>query len=410
MPWCIEGFFCIFTYHLFISMSKILALVSLFLCVMGLANQGIDFEKSSFSELLKKADAEDKLIFIDAYAVWCGPCKLMAKNVFPDSEVGAFYNSSFINVQMDMEKGEGKDLAITYDVKTFPHYLFLDSKGEVLLRGYGYLNKEAFLKLGAKALAERKQGSLKERFEKGETDLVFLMDTSKKYLEKDPEFAKKVSERYFTLKPIGPYSHDEIALLLSCVDRTADPNFEVLVSNRKMIQELLPKDIYESFESRVRLNSLAVESMDLEQGVLNEALFLNGATKLLGRQRAKEELEHLAINFYPSIGDFDSYESAALAHLETGQASESAELDQACYLFWQHIANPDSLAQAVLWATESIEREARVENTYILALLHQKLGNRQMAAEQAQIALALVKNQGEDPSFVLELLTELEES
>ena len=45
-----------------------------------IAAQGINFEKSSFETLLAKAKKEKKLVFVDAYAVWCGPCKLMDKN------------------------------------------------------------------------------------------------------------------------------------------------------------------------------------------------------------------------------------------------------------------------------------------------------------------------------------------
>ena len=47
------------------------------------------------------------MIFLDAYASWCGPCKMLQKNVFTKKAVGDFYNSKFINVKMDMEKGEG---------------------------------------------------------------------------------------------------------------------------------------------------------------------------------------------------------------------------------------------------------------------------------------------------------------
>lgn len=65
---------------------------------------GISFEHSSWEDILKKAKEENKLIFIDAYTTWCGPCKMMARNVFTDAEVGTFFNQNFINVKLDMEK------------------------------------------------------------------------------------------------------------------------------------------------------------------------------------------------------------------------------------------------------------------------------------------------------------------
>ena len=50
----------------------------------GDLDEGIKFFQGSWSDALKKSDKSDKLIFLDAYAAWCGPCKMMAKNTFTD--------------------------------------------------------------------------------------------------------------------------------------------------------------------------------------------------------------------------------------------------------------------------------------------------------------------------------------
>ena len=55
--------------------------------------QGIQFDKGDWQEILAKAKEEDKLIFVDAYAAWCGPCKKMARDVFTKPEVGEFFNA-----------------------------------------------------------------------------------------------------------------------------------------------------------------------------------------------------------------------------------------------------------------------------------------------------------------------------
>ncbi len=109
---------------------------------------GIQFHEGSWQEALKLAKAENKLIFLDLYATWCGPCKMLDKNTFPDKAVGDFYNKNFINIQLDGEKGEGLMLARQYQIKGYPTLLFINGNGKVVLHTAGYHSPEDFLNLG----------------------------------------------------------------------------------------------------------------------------------------------------------------------------------------------------------------------------------------------------------------------
>ena len=83
-------------------------------------NQGTVFEKGTLKELLALADEQDKYLFVDVYATWCGPCQIMAKQIFPQQKVGEFFNKTFVNAKFDAEKGEGVDVAKRYSVKAYP--------------------------------------------------------------------------------------------------------------------------------------------------------------------------------------------------------------------------------------------------------------------------------------------------
>ena len=37
-------------------------------------------------------------------ASWCGPCKMLAKNVFTQKSIADKFNSSFVNYKLDAEK------------------------------------------------------------------------------------------------------------------------------------------------------------------------------------------------------------------------------------------------------------------------------------------------------------------
>ncbi|ADB40053.1 thioredoxin family protein [Spirosoma linguale] len=110
--------------------------------------EGIQFTEASWKDILKKAKAEKKVIFLDAYASWCGPCKLLQKNVFTKKAVGEFYNGKFINVKMDMEKGEGPALSQVYPLEAYPTLLFIDGNGKVLKKVLGLQTPENLIAIG----------------------------------------------------------------------------------------------------------------------------------------------------------------------------------------------------------------------------------------------------------------------
>lgn len=109
---------------------------------------GIQFTEASWKDILKKAKAEKKIIFLDAYASWCGPCKTLQKKVFTQKAVGDFYNARFINVKMDMEKGEGPALSQVYPLEAYPTMLYIDGNGHVLKKIIGLQTPEDLIAIG----------------------------------------------------------------------------------------------------------------------------------------------------------------------------------------------------------------------------------------------------------------------
>lgn len=112
--------------------------------------KGIQFRKMSFNETKELAAMEDKYIFMDCYAVWCGPCKSLERRVFSQEAVGNYFNDNFINIKMDMERGEGPGLSNKYRITGYPTLLILDSEGNVVGRQLGYLNEKQLLQFAKK--------------------------------------------------------------------------------------------------------------------------------------------------------------------------------------------------------------------------------------------------------------------
>lgn len=93
-------------------------------------DSGVCFEKGvEWKQVVKKAKKAKRLIFLDCYTSWCGPCKMLANKVFPNDTVGTFFNKHFINAKYDMEKdSSGVMLKKKYKIAAFPTLLFIDPK------------------------------------------------------------------------------------------------------------------------------------------------------------------------------------------------------------------------------------------------------------------------------------------
>lgn len=115
--------------------------------------EGINFMKGSWSDALAKAKKEDKLIFLDAYASWCGPCKYMARTTFTEAKAGAFFNENFINFKMDMEKNaDGPRLSKKFGLEAYPTLYFIDKNEKMVHFSVGALDVKELLAEAAIAL------------------------------------------------------------------------------------------------------------------------------------------------------------------------------------------------------------------------------------------------------------------
>lgn len=117
---------------------------------------GVQFvESNTLTAVLEQAERENKLVFVDFYATWCTPCKMMDQDVFTDRNIGTFFKKNFLSYKVDGEKGNGVNLAVVYNISAYPTLLFLNEKGRVLESKQGAAYQTELMAMANRALASQ---------------------------------------------------------------------------------------------------------------------------------------------------------------------------------------------------------------------------------------------------------------
>lgn len=391
-------------------MKNIISGLFIFINIFILAQEeGIKFDQSNFKDLLAKAKKEKKLVFIDAYAVWCGPCKMMDKNVFTQKTVGDYFNKNFVSSRIDMEKGEGREIAQKFSVRSYPTFLFLNGDGDLVSQNYGYMEPSLFLSMAQDVNAvNSKEGSSKERFAKGEKSPEFLINIMKLHSNSDYEFARQASERYFENKQKNEeFTKDDAGFLFYFLKSSEDPNYKTFVARKTEILKFLPEENYNEFNNQLVLGKVVEESIDEKNKKINDAYFLKTAEPLVGKEAALTKLNQTKLAYYEQNSNFPEYEKVALEYYKNSDTFEPNELLKAAWIFSDHVKTPSSLKKAAEWAEKSVMRSETSENTYILAKIYFNLGSKDLAKNFAEQSKNIATQSGKDASLAQILLNQI---
>ena len=172
---------------------------------------GVQFQhQASWKEILAKAKAENKYIFMDCFTTWCGPCRYMSSTIFPLKEVGDFMNDKFISVAVQLDTTDkdndavkswyqdGHDIAQKYNIRAYPTYLVFDADGNPVHRFVGSSPAEEFIsKIKTSLNPEMQYYTLLNQYKSGKKESTFLFNMAKAALEAyDMKNATKIADEY----------------------------------------------------------------------------------------------------------------------------------------------------------------------------------------------------------------------
>ncbi|MEH0152998.1 thioredoxin domain-containing protein [Limibacter armeniacum] len=323
-------------------MKKVFVCLSLMIGLYsGLFAQGVDFQHISLEEALEKAKQEDKLVFVDFYTVWCGPCKYLVKHVFPVKEVGDFYNKKFVSLKLDAEK-EGLAAAKQYEVYSYPTLLFLTPEGTVVYTETGGMQADSFIALGKKAIAslnsEYSLAKLKELYPARQQDEDFLKIYFQKMIEYGEDPAESIEQWLAVQTEIKENGAEmmEFILKYSRFLRVDGKSEAILNANIAEYSKLASK-IDNKRLSRVKsqmLRNTREKAIDTKDPELMKAFLENWEELPEKRKRREDEIEN-KLMYYTLAKDGQSYMETANSYIDSLIASkplkEIKEEDQTKY-------------------------------------------------------------------------------
>jgi len=221
-------------------MKKFLLILSIFIALGSycIAQEGVTFEHIGFNQALVKAKETNKLLFIDCYTSWCGPCKRLASEVFTQKIVGDYMNERFVCVKYDVEKDEYKSIASQYKVTCYPTLLIIDSNGELVDRVIGYNPADKLIEAIESTFDKDKSlKGLKEKYENDDSNKQVLAQYLAKLQQSGSPDTKEVAEKLYATLSDQEKSSDTYWYFYSNEKFTPD--------NSERIEYI--KDNYEAF-------------------------------------------------------------------------------------------------------------------------------------------------------------------
>jgi thioredoxin-related protein len=384
---------------------RLLTLCLLLISAFSISAQettGIVFEEKSFDELLTQAKQQDKLIFIDAYTTWCGPCKMMTAKVFPQEAVGTVYNEKFINTKFDMEKGEGPGLAQRFNVRAYPTYLFVNGDGELVHKGLGYIPAEQLLTLAEVADSDANLLALNRRYEAGERDAEFVQSYAQTLIDVyEQDKASKLIDTYLAGLDQEEWKTEAVmGMIVNSPSELGSERFNFMMKNAEAFGKMVGVSEFTSKVQAILVPAYmqANATRELPEVAKMKAYYTEQAGSMADRLSAHYNM------IYSQRNAPEAYPDAAIAYFSKYASDNAMELNTVAWNFFENADDPDHLNLALDWATESVRLDKQYMNMDTLAWLYHKLGRSDEAKATAEEAIELAKTEGSDYSGTLPIL------
>ncbi len=383
-----------------------------------LSAQGITWQKGNFESILNKAKAEKKLVYVDIFTTWCGPCKQMDAEVFTNSEVGKTFNENFICYKIDGEKGEGKDLVEYFELESYPTSMFLDAEWNVVLKLEGFRPKERLLEVADKVKVRNKiSGSdddVEQAYLRGKRDAPFLLDYLKVRALQKMDNGVILDEYLSKISPDQQNSINTQQLILENASLLRGRAFEYLMAHKN------EEKFFRKLKGIISHN-LNKASNQKNEKLLNDVLATNGRLSKsfaeANEWNTEAKMNYLMLTNQPEkffiTADFfmDTYvlkkDLSTFINLPELKEQYQQKIKKASRYVVERFTDREKLEKAALWIKKSLQIEEKSYNNEIYSRILFTLNNKSEAIRWMERALVVAKQEKSENDYLSLLENEL---
>ena len=373
-------------------------------------DEGIHFAQAmSWQQVLAKAKKENKYIFVDCYTTWCGPCKFMAKEIFPLKETGDAVNPHFISVGMQIDSTDqdsdtvkraypdARLISINYNIRAYPTFLYFNPDGQLVHRTEGSTRNAAeFISYTKDARnPDRQYYAMIEKFRSGSRDTVMMEFLITLAVQNENGYLADSVIRAWLPLIKNVYTIDRLQMIAQIAIEPGSPEFDLFYHNGEKIDPLFKP----GYAENIVMNAVIQHNQSIMTAFNNPASapdwnkIYTEISSQYGAALAHQIVNSVKPVYYKRNKNWDLYISNLLPYLKEYESKlDPIDLNNGAWDIFQYSSRTDDLNYALSLSERSVDSQKNNPafiDTY--ANLLYKLGRKTEAIAKETEALNLTE-------------------
>jgi thiol-disulfide isomerase/thioredoxin len=377
-------------------------------------DKGVHFEHGlSWAAVQAKAKAENKYIFMDCFTTWCGPCKYMRSQVFPQEAAGTYFNDKFISVgvQLDTSKvdndtvkawyADAHAIGEQYHIRAYPTFLVFAPDGRPVHRlvGGSATAAEFNVRVADAFNPDKQYYALLDKYAKGQKDSAFLYKMARAAWDVyDRQTAIAISGAWLATQQ-DPYAKANLEFIDSYLQGSKDPGFDLYLKDPIRVDNALGQGKAEQKILRVVTREEVYPFILKADAPLPDWTALQKQLTAKYPQEAEEAIAQSKVVYYQTKNEWPGFQAAIISYMQKYSAHAGPnELNDYAWTVFQHCPDMTCVSEALEWSKRSFKDQQIPAFMDTYANILYKMGKKDEAIAMEEKILNLVPT-GEKPSY-----------